>query len=85
MYQGLSVRSYVWMLALAKPRIKQGWDLVSLISLSETHQTAARNTGVLPVSARALTLCNMYVRRAARTRRCSDHAQMPAPAKTHNG
>jgi hypothetical protein len=33
-----------------------GWDLFSRISCSETHHMAARNTGVLPVSARALAM-----------------------------
>jgi hypothetical protein len=52
-----SVRSDAWMLASAKTRIGRGWDFVSRISRSETHRTAARNTGALSVSARALTLC----------------------------
>ena len=39
---------------------------------------AARNTGALPVSARALTVCNMHVFRAARE-------QMLAPAKARIG
>ena len=67
-----SVRSDARKLAPAKTRIGRGWDFVSRISCSETHRTAARNTGALSVSARALTLCNVHVRRAARTRRCAD-------------
>ena len=61
-----SVRSDARMLAPAKTRIGRGWDFVSRISHSETHRTAARNTGALPVSALALTLCNMHALRAAR-------------------
>ncbi len=67
-----SVRSDVRMLAPAKTRIGRGWDFVSRISRSETHRTTARNTGALSVSARALTLSNVHVRRAARTRRSAD-------------
>ncbi len=58
------VRRDVWMLALAKPHIGLGWDLFSLISCSETHQMAARYTG-LPISVCVLTLCNMHVQIAA--------------------
>jgi hypothetical protein len=83
-YLGLSISSDVQMRAPAKTRIGRGWDLVSQICCSETHRTAARNTGALPVSALALMLCNLHVSRAAGLRICGD-ARMLSPAKQHNG
>jgi hypothetical protein len=48
---GLRVRGDARMLAPAKPHIRRGWDLVSLIGRSKTHRTAARKTGAPPDSA----------------------------------
>ncbi len=72
------------MLAPAKPCKGQGWDLVSRIGRSETHQMAAKNPWVLSIFASALTLhstCSEY-RASAAMHGCSPR---PKQASGENG
>ncbi len=77
-------RSDARMLAQAKPRIGLGWDLVSRIGCSETHQMAARKLGALSISASALALhsTSSECRASAAMSGCSP---LPKHASGENG
>jgi hypothetical protein len=44
------------MLAQAKARIEQEWDLVSMVGCIKTHQMAARKLGELSISTQELAM-----------------------------
>ncbi len=73
----------------AKPRNERRWDLDSQIGWIKTHWMAARNTGKLPDSAWALTLCYersdelMLAPAKAQIRLEWDLVSLIGPIKTH--
>jgi hypothetical protein len=84
MSAGLRVRGDARMLAPAKPHIRRGWDLVSRIGCSKSHQMAVRKLGALSISASALALHHTCseCRASAAMRGCSPR---PKHASGENG